>query len=428
MVADGLFAALVNVAILAYIARTLGPEAYGMYAFVFALAALLGMLGHMGLDGVLTRELVNEPPNRQPRILGTAFVLRAGGYLFAAAAVLVVPRMGGTYRWEEELLFAAAAIFLLVQPLFAVLTVWFRAKADLGGPSFANMTATVVGGGLKIASLAFGFGIVAVGLSQAVAVIFGAAVLAWLFRRRGGPSLTLWSASGAEAGVMLREGWRLHLGSILASVYLMIDIPMLRLLTDVETVGQYAAPARLVAMTHIFAAAVATTLYPSLVRAHARDRSAFESLMRTGFSAVVLGAYLIIAGNFLFGSAVLNLLLGENFEESGTIASILVLSLPFAFARQIISRWVILDRKGNYLIWSEALGAATVVGLNLLLIPRFGGSGAAISVVAAFVVTSILSQSVNKDNRRILRIQILSFVDPVSPFLRLLSNRRNAST
>ena len=425
MMADGLFAALVNVAILAYIARNLGPEAYGMYAFVFAVAALLGMLGHMGLDGVLTRELVKEPPSRQPRILGTAFLLRAGGYLLAAAAVLVVPRVGGIYSWEEELLFAAAAMFLLVQPLSAVLTVWFRAQADLGGPSFANMIATVVGGGLKVAALAFGFGIVAVGLSQAVAVIFGAVVLASLFHRRGGPSPSLWSASRAEAGVMLREGWRLHLGSILASIYVMIDIPMLRLLTDIETVGQYAAPARLVAMTHIFAAAVATTLYPSLVRAHALDRGAFESLMRTGFSAVVLGAYVIIAANLLFGNAVLNLLLGENFEESGTIASILVLSLPFAFARQIISRWVILDKKGNYLIWSEALGAATVVGLNLLLIPRFGGSGAAISMVAAYITTSILSQSVNKDSRRILRIQILSFVDPLTPFLRLLSNRGN---
>src|SRR6185295_9435001 len=57
-----------------WIARYLGPERYGLFSYAGAFVALFSIFATLGLDGIVVRELVNDPA-RSEEILGTAFTL-----------------------------------------------------------------------------------------------------------------------------------------------------------------------------------------------------------------------------------------------------------------------------------------------------------------------------------------------------------------
>ena len=57
------------------LARYLGPEQFGIYNFTIAFISIFSSFTQLGLNGILTRDLVQKPEIKD-NILGTAFVLR----------------------------------------------------------------------------------------------------------------------------------------------------------------------------------------------------------------------------------------------------------------------------------------------------------------------------------------------------------------
>ena len=57
-----------------WVARYLGPEKFGIFSYALAFASIFSGLAKLGLDGVIVRDLVNYPDQRDV-YLGTAFWL-----------------------------------------------------------------------------------------------------------------------------------------------------------------------------------------------------------------------------------------------------------------------------------------------------------------------------------------------------------------
>ena len=57
------------------IARYLGPDEFGTLAYAISLVALFGISGHLGLHGLVVREIVKQPDLRATT-MGTTAVLR----------------------------------------------------------------------------------------------------------------------------------------------------------------------------------------------------------------------------------------------------------------------------------------------------------------------------------------------------------------
>ena len=70
------------------VARYLGPVQFGVFAYAMSLVAIFSLAGHVGLSGLVVRELTKHPDARQ-EIMGTSFVLKGFGYLMGLILVLV---------------------------------------------------------------------------------------------------------------------------------------------------------------------------------------------------------------------------------------------------------------------------------------------------------------------------------------------------
>jgi O-antigen/teichoic acid export membrane protein len=108
----------------------------------------------------------------------------------------------------------------------------------------------------------------------------------------------------------------------------------------------------------------------------------------------------------LLAGVVVRLLFGPAYATTAPMFAVLLLAYPFlasAIAREQI---LIAERKPMRLLAAMGLGVVSNVGLNLLLIPRLGGLGAAIASLGTQIAAGVLSSFVFADTREIGRWQI----------------------
>lgn len=77
-----MFSLLFSFFIGAWVARYLGPENYGFFSYAIAFAGLFGFISSLGVDGILSRELISHPEKRD-ELMGTTFILKIIGGTFA---------------------------------------------------------------------------------------------------------------------------------------------------------------------------------------------------------------------------------------------------------------------------------------------------------------------------------------------------------
>ena len=88
-----------------WVARYLGPDSFGLFNYAAAFVGIVSIVGTMGLDSFVVRDIVREPEKRD-EILGTAFILKGAGSLFGVCLCLlgiavVRPHDQQILHWSE---------------------------------------------------------------------------------------------------------------------------------------------------------------------------------------------------------------------------------------------------------------------------------------------------------------------------------------
>ena len=106
------------------LARYLGPNDYGIYAYVMSMVSLFSIAGHMGLAGLVTRELVRSP-DESGQILGTTLVLKLTGMVTGYIGLLIYAYLYKGLQSEEFYLILFAGITLMIS-CASIIDYWFQ--------------------------------------------------------------------------------------------------------------------------------------------------------------------------------------------------------------------------------------------------------------------------------------------------------------
>ena len=111
------------------VARQLGPESFGLLNYLLAIVALLSSLSSLGLNSIVTRELVQNAENA-PSIMTTALIFRFIGGI-TAALVFSICLFFNIFSFLDNLAWAALLLSLTnVFVAFHVIDFWFQAKVQ----------------------------------------------------------------------------------------------------------------------------------------------------------------------------------------------------------------------------------------------------------------------------------------------------------
>ncbi len=356
------------------LARVLGAERLGEYAYAMGLAALLGLLPNMGISTVVTRAVAQDPieGNRVFRVALRAQVLLAGlvfGVIPMCAVLLPEQPVPLKYVWLAA---AQLALGTLSWPYLAVLS--GRARYD--SLAKAELATGVVGTAALLAAAVLGGSVAAFLVAQVLAV--GIAVL--ITRRAAAPFLPAGGTQTMTLRTLFRQGAPFGAGAAVQSLYTRLDILLLGQMASTIALGLYSAAYKPINMAVYFGGTIAGALFPLIVQAP--KGLAPESFIRVlrGLGATAPAMALIFTG---LAGPLLQVLYGAEFTPAAPILIVLAWSAAANWLYAPLG--VALQARGWEHWWLAGLGGGLIVNLlgNLWGIPRWGAVGAAMATLAS---------------------------------------------
>jgi len=358
------------------LARVLGVDRLGAYAYAMGVAALFGLLPNLGISTVLTRAIARDPDTGAGVVRAAlrAQALLAGGVLIAIPAFAAILPGQPVPLGYVTLAAAQLAVGALSWPYLAVLG--GRARYDVVA------AAELFAGAAGTASL-----LAAAVLRGSVAAFLWAHVLAAglavvVARRAALPFLPTGGAGSVGIRALLRQAAPFGATAAVQSLYTRLDVLLLGQMATTFALGLYNVAYKPTNLAVYFGATVAGALLPLMAQAPGTEVPvAFRRAMR-GLGAAAPAMALAFSG---LAGPLLRVLYGTEFAAAAPILILLAWSAAANWLYAPLG--VALQARGRERWWLASLagGLALNAGGNLWAIPRWGAFGAAAATLASEV-------------------------------------------
>lgn len=357
-----------------YVARTLGPTNFGELDYALAVVGIFGIVGGLGIEGVLNRELVKYPEQHNT-LVGTATALRLMLGMTATTLVIVFALISHIDPISKILLILLSLTYTL--STLTILQQTFLARAESKYPSLIAAAVALTMSAIKIAILLTGKGIIYLASSLLVESVLSGTLYFIAYNRSRQGRLSEWRFSPAIARIMLKTGSAVAFLSMFAIIYSRIDQIMIRNMIDATAVGLYGAGVRLVDVWGFIPMIIGASLYPAVLNARKISENLYYKRLRKLFLLYSLPAIGIAVVVSLGAKHLMLLIYGSEFVTGYQSLQIYVWSLPGTFVGFYIMNILFTDDFRKILIFTSAVPALVNVLLNLAWIPQSGIIGAA---------------------------------------------------
>lgn len=124
-----------------------------------------------------------------------------------------------------------------------------------------------------------------------------------------------------------------------------------------------------------------------------RERSAFFTKVFRGFWGVTV---VCASGLITLARPITTVLVGPEFYDSWKFIPLLILSMVFSCFVSFLGSIYMVERNSNLAFVTTAVGAVTNIVLNFMLIPQFGGNGAAFATFLSYFLVFLIRMNNTK--------------------------------
>lgn len=340
------------------LARSVGPGALGAFGVAQAVASYGLLAVQRGLDVPAILRVGREP--------GQASAVQAAVVRLRLPVFLIL--LAGAAIWGNWLLLAMAGMWLAA----ALQVRWLLlARSQSGAVAVAAVLAAAVFLGTVVAGLP----LVWVAGALSVGELLG---MAWCWWAAG---ISLKGDAGL-AGPLQREAWPFLASMLLGNLLYNLDVFVLGAVRSGAEVGLYVAAYRVITVFSPVLGALQNSSLPLFGKLYPDGAAAGDLAFGVwGRSAVVSVGIAIVLG--LTPSLLLPLLYGSAFLEAAPLVPLFAVVLPIQVTRMVY-RQALLAFKGEKRDLGNLMVAVAVnLGLDLLLAPRYGAMGCAVSTLCA---------------------------------------------
>lgn len=382
------------------LARNLGVEEYGLVYAVMATFGLVSIFQNLGLGEAITKYTAaytaqGRPQKIKESILWSMLLLFSSTAVIALVAYLLADWLGAMY-FDSTIaapLVKVYAIGIFLSPLGTILLAVFRGRQQMHY-SAAYQAAQSILLFLATALLVLRFEWGAMGAIAAYIVMYVCMYVIFLPLLRTIPDFfkKRTSLQTSTPKMLLAYGLPVMLTGVAGIILTYTDTVLLTVFSSLDEVGIYQAALPTANILLAVNGIVGTVLLPMVAELWEKKRSslissAVRDLYRFVFLAVLPG----VVGFVVYPAIIMNLLFGAEYVAAGPILAVLSLGSLFLILNGINA--ATLSGLGTPKENTKAvfIGAGVNLGANLILIPLFGGLGAAISTLFSSVMIFLAS-------------------------------------
>lgn len=365
----------------------LGAKQFGILNYPMAIVTFFMAVAALGLDGLVTRELLNEP-EKKDTILGTSFLMRL------VAGFITIPLVYVTYLIVNQhkpidtpLTYVIIVAFTSVIQSVNIIDSYFQSKVQGRLIMYVQVAGNLLSAAIKLSLillkaplLYFVYSL----LLDAVIIAVGY-IITYLNSHN---QISSWKADSSVAKYLLQRAWPLTFSAILVSIYMKIDQLMIASYLNSTQLGVYSTVARLSESWYFIPVAIVTSVFPAIMHARKTDTERYYKRLQNMYDLMVFIS-LSIAIIMSFGSSLIyHLLYKKEFWAGAPVLAVHVWAGIFVFLGSASGQYLIAEGFFKLSMLRTGVGAIVNILLNIWLIPAYGILGAAYATLAAYAIAT----------------------------------------
>jgi len=376
--------------------NTVGTENYGLYAALFSLSIMVNIFLDMGITNFNNRNIAQNNQLLQ-KYFTNAIVLKLFlGIVYALIALTIGLFLGFDYDKFHIFIFLIANQFLLSLILFI--------RSNISGlhmyktDSIISVTDRVLLISLcgyllltKQESFTIEWFVYAQTISYLITCIIAFSIVfqkITIFKIRFNRTFLF---------LILKQSYPFALLVLLMGMYTRMDMVMIEnMLSDGDLqVGIYAQAFRVLDAVSMFAYLFASLLLPMFAKM-IKQKESIAELTRTSFLLIIVPTIVFVIGTIFYGWELMKLMYHEHYDASTHIFKVLILGFIPIASSYIFGTLLTANNSIKQLNIIACIGLCMNFIGNLILIPRFGGYGAALASLTTLSFTAITQMIVAK--------------------------------
>ncbi len=396
------------------VGRYLGPEQFGLLNFVYAFVWMFATVGTIGLDEVVVKELIEKPEDTE-KILGTSIVLKIIG-----ATLSVVITFGSAFllknHFEFKIWLILFTIISMIIRNLGIARLWYESKIQSKKVMIIDNLAFLIGVFLKLLFVFTNKPVEYFAFTVLVEFAISTAILHHIFTK-GDKKISISNYDKKWANKLLNQSWPLIIIGFSIMLYTRSDQVMLTLLSSSTDTGIYSAAVRISEVFYFIPTAITISFFPAIVKHfNAGNKENYHRKVQALFDLLLIISIILTLFMTLLAYPVILLGFGADFIDSVNVLNIHIWGSIFVFLGVASSKIMVVEHHNKYNMYRTLIGAILNILLNLLLIPKLGSIGAAISTVFSYMV-SVYACILFKPTRHIAFFMLKS-LNPLGLFIR----------
>ncbi len=369
------------------VARYLGPEQYGLMNYVISYVALFQVLASFGLDNIEIRE-ESKANEKKDVIIGTAFTLKC---IFALVAMLVV--MATALIFETDT-FTKAMIcmysFSMLLNSFGVIRNHFTSLVWNEYVVKTEISRTIIGALVKVVLLLMHASLVWFIAATLFDVLLVASGYCVAYSRKIG-KISLWRFDKEWAIYLIKQSFPLLLTGAAVIIYQRIDQVMIGNMIDKASVGQFSVASKFVEILIFIPTIMSQTITPILVRIREKNQEEYEQKAQLFMNVTVWTCLLMAIFVSLLSYWLILLTFGKQYLTAVPILQVLAFKAASVALSSTAGQMIVMEKLQKYAVIRDTFGCIVCVGLNFLLLPRYGVIAAAVVAILSNIAAGYIA-------------------------------------
>lgn len=377
----------IGLGLIALLTRALGPTSFGAYTTAMNYLQFFGVIVDFGLTLTIV-VMMSERGANESRVAGNILGLRlfSAALVFAIAPLIAIPFPYST-EVKAAILIGSLAYFFMAGATMLVgiyqrhHAMWRASLAEVSGRILLiALTGLFVWMGFGLASMMW-----ALVAANIVWLVMTMRLAQPLVALRPRADLSVWKEA-------LSRSWPIALSIAFNLVYLRGDVLILAVFRPSADVGFYGVAYRLLDVITTMPVMFMGLVLPTLTaRWSGGDKVGFARILNTTFDAFCVIALPIVFGTIASADRLIPFIAGEGYEAAIPLLALLICTVPGIFLGGLYGHAVVAIGAQRRIIRAYALTAVLSLVGYFILIPSYGGFGAAIVTIASETLIALLT-------------------------------------
>ncbi|MEK7635666.1 MAG: flippase [Patescibacteria group bacterium] len=369
---------LIRATIIIYAARVLGAAEYGIFSYALGLAGFFTIFADLGVSPLMTREIAGHPEKKAIYFINAFWIKNL---LLATTAVLIIfvaPKFSNIK--EAAALIPFIALLVIFDNFRDFVFHYFRGIEKMEREAFLTViinVAIALTGFIILrfyqtaGALLFAY-ITSVAILSTVAFYFVKNIVKGIFK----------NFDKKIALQFFHDCWPFAFTGLFGIFMLNIDIVMLGWWRNAEEIGYYSASQRIVQIFYTMPAIIASAAFPAMtqfIKQGELDRA--RNLNEKLIVILYLIAIPLAIGGIILSSPLIKFVFEGTYLPAAASFKILIASLLIQFPGAVLGNLIMAHNQQKKLVSYVIVGSLSNVIFNVLLIPKYGISGAAIATL-----------------------------------------------